>query len=88
MSIRAYLYDAAQPDREIRVTPQIIDALHDQQLLWVDITDHTESDLQEVSTLCGLTEASIAESGWIWRNSTKLPTACSVWPRFASHTPR
>ena len=61
MSIRAYLYDAAQPDREIRVTPESIAALHDQQLLWVDIADYTEREIQDIGALFGLTPASIAD---------------------------
>ena len=45
MAIRAFLYDATGTDREITLTQQAAEDLHDRQLLWVDVAEFEESEL-------------------------------------------
>ncbi len=46
MPVRAYLYDATATDGEVALTSQTVAALHDRQLLWVDVTEFDNNELQ------------------------------------------
>ncbi len=60
MPVRAYLYDATATDKEVALTPQVIADLHDQQLLWVDLSEFEENELRQVALLLNLTRDSLA----------------------------
>lgn len=54
MPIRSYLYDATATDQEIVLSPALVADLHDRQLLWVDIQEYEEEELDQVVRLLGL----------------------------------
>lgn len=55
MPVRAFLYDATSRDREVALTSQTVVNLHDQQLLWIDVSEFEESELRHVAALLSLT---------------------------------
>jgi magnesium transporter len=59
MPVRAYLYDATGTDREVKLDAQILTDLHDQQLLWIDVSAFEESELRQVATVLALKAESV-----------------------------
>jgi magnesium/cobalt transport protein CorA len=59
MPIRAYLYDATSTDREVTPTAEVIAALHDRQLLWIDVSAFEDAELRQVAKLANLTRESV-----------------------------
>jgi len=57
--IRAYLYDAIGIDHVVSLDAEIVTKLHDQQLLWVDITGIAESELRALAALFSLKRESV-----------------------------
>jgi Mg2+ and Co2+ transporter CorA len=58
-STRGYLYDAAGLDRDVAVTPDVLAALHDRAILWIDIARREGAELRQVGTLLELDAATI-----------------------------
>ena len=59
MSVRAYLYDASGTDHEITLDREVIEGLHDKQLLWIDVTEFEDAEVQQVARLTGLRRESV-----------------------------
>ena len=59
MPVRAYLYDATATDKEVTLSSQVIADLHDQQLLWIDVSEFEEKELHQVVSLLDLTRDSL-----------------------------
>jgi Mg2+ and Co2+ transporter CorA len=57
--VRAYLYDAEAEDRRIDLSELRADALGDQQLLWIDVSDLDQ--LESLSTSLGIAPESVAQ---------------------------
>lgn len=54
MPLRAFLYDAEAIDREVPLTPEIIQNLSKAQLLWVDVEAPQESEIRQIVELFAL----------------------------------
>ncbi len=54
MPTRAYLYDATARDHEVKLDKEVITGLHDQQVLWIDITAPETEELKQLASLIGL----------------------------------
>ncbi len=59
MPVRAYLYDAAGTDKEVTLDKQLVTNLHENQLLWVDVTAYNEVEIRQIGALLGLHRDSI-----------------------------
>ena len=59
MTIKAYLYDATATDGEAELTTELLAALHDQQLLWVDASECTDAEIKALGAMLTLTNDSI-----------------------------
>ncbi len=53
--IKAYLYDATSTDRAVDLSLEIVRSLHDQQLLWVDVSEFEELEIHTLRQVLGLT---------------------------------
>lgn len=60
MTIQAYLFDAGGTDREISLTAVHMEQLNDHHLLWIDLTASEPGAWDDVVTLLGLREESVA----------------------------
>lgn len=58
---RGYLYDAAGRDREVAITPEALEQLHERAILWIDMSRRDDAEIRRVGALLELHEASIAE---------------------------
>lgn len=56
-----YLYDAAGRDREVAITPEALEQLHDRAILWIDISGRDGGEIRRIGALLQLDAASIAE---------------------------
>lgn len=52
--LRARLYDADGRDAQVSVAPNMVDALKDRQLLWIDVLGRQASDLEAVVNAAGI----------------------------------
>jgi Mg2+ and Co2+ transporter CorA len=59
VTIRAYLYDATAVDREVEPAAELIDGLHDKQLVWIDVSAPSDEELRQVAKLLSLTRDSV-----------------------------
>jgi magnesium/cobalt transport protein CorA len=59
MTIKAYLYDATGRDREIELDGEVLANLHDQQLLWIDISEFEDREIRPLAHMLGLTTESV-----------------------------
>src|SRR5579872_5122124 len=59
MPIKAFLYDATGTDREVKLDAELVKGLHDRQLLWVDVSQFTESEIRNIGTLFSLSRESV-----------------------------
>ncbi len=59
MATRAYLYDATGTDKEVALTQQRVEDLHDKQLLWIDVSEYEESELRLLSSQLSLHRESL-----------------------------
>ncbi|HEY0647342.1 magnesium transporter CorA family protein [Phenylobacterium sp.] len=56
---RGYLYDAAGRDREVEVTPEALEQLHDRAILWIDIPGRDAAEIERVGALLQLDAVSV-----------------------------
>jgi magnesium transporter len=61
MPVRAFLYDADENDREVELTEEIVCALNDRQLLWVDIQGTEKTEFERVVRLFDLPHEAVAD---------------------------
>jgi len=54
MPTRAYLYDATARDHEVKLDKEVIASLHDQQVLWIDITAPETGEIAHLALLMHL----------------------------------
>ncbi len=59
MPLRTYLYDATGADQEVSLDATLFGALHDQQLLWIDVTEFEKSDIYALAPTLRLTTESV-----------------------------
>jgi magnesium transporter len=59
MTISFYLYDSTATDRTVNFGAKEIAALHDQQLLWIDVTAFDEQEIDKLRDLLRLTRDSV-----------------------------
>ncbi len=52
--MRAFLYDADDRDRIVRLDDQLVEGLDEHDLLWVDLDSGIDGDLRAVARLFGL----------------------------------
>lgn len=50
-SIRARLYDAKRPDRDVELTPRLVAALRKDQLLWVDVDSRAAGRFERIAAI-------------------------------------
>jgi Mg2+ and Co2+ transporter CorA len=55
----AFLYDATAPDRQVELTRDLVEALHDQQLLWIDASECDDTEIRRIGTLLKLNRESV-----------------------------
>lgn len=60
MGINAKLYDAHGDDREVRLSPKVVDGLTDDTLLWVDVAQPGEAELSELEQVFAFPESIMA----------------------------
>ncbi len=59
MPTRAFLYDATATDHSVSLDAQTMTALHDRQLLWVDVGEYSEDELRQVGAFLKLNRESV-----------------------------
>ena len=57
MPIYAYLFDAEKQDGQVKLEPEVIAAVGEQQLLWIDLSRDNPAELQKVTGLLSLSES-------------------------------
>jgi Mg2+ and Co2+ transporter CorA len=60
MPIKAFLYDATGTDREVKLDAELVNSLHDRQLLWVDVGQFTEAEIRSIGALFSLSRESVS----------------------------
>lgn len=60
MSLQAYLYDAEGRDRKVDVSESDLTSLGERQLLWIDVDDREESQLEKIAGRLGIEVKSLA----------------------------
>lgn len=59
MPTRAYLYDATGTDEEVELTAELVGALHEKRLLWVDVSEFDDDELRRLGRLLELSRDTI-----------------------------
>jgi len=59
MSVRSILYDVKGTDRKVDLSTQIVAELNESQLLWIDLSEYSDDELNEVAVLLGLKRESL-----------------------------
>ena len=59
MAVHTYLYDAAGTDREVVLGADVIAQLQDRHLLWIDIGEYEDAEIQQTGELLSLTRDSM-----------------------------
>lgn len=60
MSLRVYLYDTDGTDRDIELTEELVGGLTERQLLWIDLYEYENQELQQVASLLGLQHEAVS----------------------------
>jgi len=56
MSVRAFLYDSEEEDKEVELTAEGVASLTERQLLWIDLSSFDDRELRRVSGILCLAE--------------------------------
>ncbi len=59
MTVRAYLFDADGTDREVELDGEVVSALNDRHVLWVDVIGQEEPEVTQVASLLHLHRESV-----------------------------
>ena len=59
--LTVYHYDAAGQDREVELTPELIESADEKSLLWIDIVARSENEIHRAGKILGLGAESLRE---------------------------